>query len=62
MSFHARIDGSKSWRAKSARHYVQDLGIDRIAHSFIGDEFTRGLSGGEKRRVSIATELLTSPG
>jgi len=41
---------------------VQDLGIDRIAHSFIGDEFTRGLSGGEKRRVSIATELLTSPG
>ena len=41
---------------------MQDLGISKIAHSFIGDEFTRGLSGGEKRRVSIATELLTSPG
>jgi ABC-type multidrug transport system ATPase subunit len=41
---------------------MEDLGIDRIAHSFIGDQFTRGLSGGEKRRVSIATELLTSPG
>ena len=41
---------------------MQDLGISKIAHSIIGDEFTRGLSGGEKRRVSIATELLTSPG
>ena len=41
---------------------MRDLGIDNVADSFVGDEFTRGLSGGEKRRVSIATELLTSPG
>jgi len=38
-----------------------ELGLMKIAESFIGDQFVRGLSGGEKRRVSIATELLTSP-
>jgi ATP-binding cassette subfamily G (WHITE) protein 2 len=42
--------------------WMRELGLTKVAHSFIGDQFTRGLSGGEKRRVSIATELLTSPG
>ncbi len=41
---------------------VQQLGLTKVAHSFIGDEWVRGLSGGERRRVSIAAELLTAPG
>ncbi|CAD7697824.1 unnamed protein product [Ostreobium quekettii] len=48
----------REWRAT---HLIDSLGLGRVAHSFIGDQFTRGLSGGEKRRVSIACEMLTSP-
>ena len=33
----------------------------QVAHSFIGDAYKRGLSGGERRRVSIASELITAP-
>ena len=66
LTFHGalRLPGDVSRRRLRAVVWrtMQDFGIDGIAHSFIGDEFTRGLSGGEKRRVSIAAELLTSPG
>eukprot|EP00798_Chlamydomonas_sp_ICE-L_P020669 gene20669-27459_t len=40
---------------------INELGLSTVAHCFIGDSYTRGLSGGEKRRVSIACELLTLP-
>eukprot|EP00210_Caulerpa_lentillifera_P005025 g4799.t1 len=40
---------------------IQQLGLSKIAHSFIGDQFTRGISGGEKRRVSIACERIVGP-
>jgi ATP-binding cassette subfamily G (WHITE) protein 2 len=38
------------------------LGLQRIARSTIGSVEHRGLSGGERRRVSIAVELLSQPG
>lgn len=40
---------------------VEYLGLAKVAHSMIGDDFVRGLSGGEKRRVSIGAELISSP-
>ena len=39
----------------------KQLGIYQIRDSVIGAEETRGISGGEKRRVGIACELVTSP-
>lgn len=29
-------------------HVLQELGLTKVAHNFIGDQFTRGLSGTEK--------------
>jgi len=37
------------------------LRIDHVADKLIGSRGARGISGGEKRRVSIACELVTTP-
>lgn len=37
------------------------LGLEEIRDSRIGGGLSRGISGGEKRRLSIGTELLTRP-
>jgi ABC-type multidrug transport system ATPase subunit len=59
-----RLPRAMSRAAKEQR--VEDverqLGIYQIRHQKIGSEESgRGISGGEKRRVSIACELVTSP-
>ncbi|QDZ20587.1 pleiotropic drug resistance-like ABC transporter [Chloropicon primus] len=43
------------------RDIVLQLGLMKVVDSFIGDEYTRGISGGEKKRVSVASELLHRP-
>eukprot|EP00904_Undaria_pinnatifida_P003908 jgi/Undpi1/13518/HiC_scaffold_8.g03177.m1 len=40
---------------------VELLGLSHIADSIIGKEGRRGISGGERKRVSIGVELITSP-
>lgn len=40
---------------------LKQLALFDIRDSRIGGELARGLSGGEKRRLSIGTELLTRP-
>lgn len=37
---------------------VQELGLGKVENSQIGNETIRGVSGGERKRVSIATELV----
>jgi ABC-type multidrug transport system ATPase subunit len=46
---------------KRVEDTLVELGIDHIANHRIGSPGQRGISGGEKRRVSIAMELVTSP-
>ncbi|KAI8823548.1 uncharacterized protein EV422DRAFT_359919 [Fimicolochytrium jonesii] len=40
---------------------IASLGLSHIADSRIGGSLKRGISGGEKRRVSIGVALVTSP-
>ncbi|TFK93640.1 hypothetical protein K466DRAFT_537493 [Polyporus arcularius HHB13444] len=58
-----RLPREMSLAAKKYRtlETMNELGILGIKDSRIGDTGRRSISGGEKRRVSIACELVTSP-
>ena len=60
-----RLPREMTRQAKEQRAFEveKELGIYHIRHSLIGSEEGkgRGISGGEKRRVGIACELVTSP-
>jgi len=58
-----RLPKDMSIAAKKFRvlETLEELGILGIKDTRIGHEGERGISGGEKRRVTIACELVTSP-
>ncbi len=40
---------------------IQELGLTAAANTLVGNYIVRGVSGGQRRRVSIGCELVTSP-
>ena len=40
---------------------ILELGLKECANTIIGDEWKKGISGGEKRRVSVGIQLLSNP-
>ena len=38
-----------------------DLGIEHVQHTAIGDEYSRGISGGQRKRVNIGIEMVADP-
>lgn len=48
-------------KREQAEHVVAELGLGRCQNSMIGGPLFRGISGGEKKRVSIGQEMLVNP-
>ena len=40
---------------------IQELGLKNVENTKIGSELVRGVSGGERKRVSVGVELVTDP-
>ena len=63
FSAHLRLGGCMSWSEREERvdQIIGTLGLRNVARSKAGGTFRRGLSGGEKRRVTIGLQLLGDP-
>nr|QVT92311.1 ABC transporter [Salvia miltiorrhiza] len=52
---------SKSKKKLRVQALIDQLGLRNAANTVIGDEGHRGVSGGERRRVSIGTDIIHDP-
>ncbi|KAK1571788.1 hypothetical protein Q3G72_022976 [Acer saccharum] len=52
---------SKSKKKMRVQALIDQLGLRNAAKTIIGDEGHRGVSGGERRRVSIGTDIIHDP-
>ncbi|XP_017696858.1 ABC transporter G family member 25 [Phoenix dactylifera] len=48
-------------KVAAAEAVVAELGLGKCADTVVGNAFVRGISGGERKRVSIAHEMLVNP-
>eukprot|EP00842_Homolaphlyctis_polyrhiza_P005452 jgi/Hompol1/5908/HPOL_004754-RA len=66
LMFSASLRLPESISTKDKRERVnlvlEELGLTGIADSRIGNSLKRGISGGERRRLSIGVELIVNPG
>ncbi|CAJ1957431.1 unnamed protein product [Sphenostylis stenocarpa] len=56
-----RLPGGRKVAAIRVEELMKELGLDHIADSRIGGGSDHGISGGEKRRVSIGVDLVHDP-
>ncbi|KAF1963513.1 ABC transporter-like protein [Byssothecium circinans] len=52
---------SKEQKVQKAEETLLKMGLKDCADNLIGNDLIKGISGGEKRRVTIAVQILTEP-
>lgn len=52
---------TKQRKIERVENVIDTLGLSKVANSRIGGMGMRGISGGERKRTALATELITSP-
>ena len=55
------MGGTQEERTKKVNRLIQDLKLERAADTLVGGTFSKGISGGERKRASIGVELITDP-
>ncbi|KAB1210548.1 ABC transporter G family member 5 [Morella rubra] len=57
-----RLRLPQSELSSRVKSLIQELGLSHIAGARVGDDRVRGISGGERRRVSIGVDVIHDPG
>lgn len=52
---------SHAEKAEAVKQTVMELGLSHVSNAKVGNEFIRGISGGERKRTNIGMELIISP-
>ncbi|WZZ29369.1 hypothetical protein YC2023_012770 [Brassica napus] len=52
---------SKEQKYAKVEMIIKELGLERCRHTRVGGGFVKGISGGERKRTSIAYEILVDP-
>lgn len=56
-----RLSNSHAQKKAIVNTIISELGLESARNTYIGNWHIRGISGGQRRRVSIGCELVTSP-
>ena len=55
-----KVNKPERYIDESVDKILKDFGLDHVAETYIGTIFRSGLSGGQKRRVDVAVELVSA--
>ncbi|KAL3229770.1 putative ABC transporter ATP-binding protein/permease [Nakaseomyces bracarensis] len=56
-----KLNASKEEKLNIVNQLIDELGLKDCADTMVGDNAHRGLSGGEKRRLSMGTQMVSNP-